>query len=128
MDHADIPWLNVVSYDEDCKDVDDCLINRLPMVLDDLEQRIEKYQQPYTGGAVSSEQLLIELLGVGVTALRSIIYPDQEDQHLGEATFLEGRSTLWGTKTSTAPYVTIRHSNATYRFRSRFLPMKAVLR
>ncbi len=128
MDHADIPWLNVVSYDEDCKDVDDCLINRLPMVLDDLEQRIEKYQQPYTGGAVSSEQLLIELLGVGVTALRSIIYPDQEDQHLGEATFLEGRSTLWGTKTSTAPYVTSRHSNATYRFRSRFLPLKAVLR
>ncbi len=128
MDHADVPWLNVVSYDEDCKDVDDCLINRLPMVLDDLEQRIEKYQQPYTGGNISSEQLVMELLGVGVTALRTILTPDEEDQHLGEATFLEGRSTMWGTKTATAPYVTIRHSNATYRFRSRFLPMKAVVR
>lgn len=128
MDYGDKLWWQVVSYDEDCKDQNDCLVNRLPTLLDDIEGRIKKYEEPYVGGTISQDRLLLELLGIGITTLRTAIAPDDQDEYLGEATMLEGFTDLWGVHTATTPLKTLRHSNATYRMRVRLLPYKSVVR
>lgn len=128
MDRTDLAWTKFSSYDEDCKDEGDCLVNRVQDLLDDIEEMADGYGTDDREKPLEWSNILPDLVSAGAAFIGALLPPDEQDDFLGEATFLEGASHWWGLKSGTGTNVTIHHPNVRYRLLVRPFVSKSVIR
>lgn len=128
MDGFDKAWWMMTTWDEDCKDKNDCLVNRMDDVVAIVKRGVDAY-----AGSGGSEDLnwdgsLPELIKAGVDLIATLLPPDEQDDFLGEGTFLEDIGSYWGMRTAHAPRIVVDHENIRYHLRGQWYVSKAVLR
>lgn len=128
MDQADLAWVRMSTWDEDCKDENDCLVNRMGDVIDSLRLRVAKYNVPVEMAALDWKALIPDIIKTGVDLIDALVVPDEQDDFLAECSFLEDSQTLWGMRGSQAPYITYHHENADYELRGQWYTTRAVVR
>jgi len=128
MDDGDLAWWHIQSYDEDCKDDGDCFVNRAQDLLDELSEEIGTMTTTDPSAPLSWESLLPSLINNGVDFLRALLPPDEQDDHVGEGTFLNGKGNWWGVKSAAYPLWILDRSNARYRLVTRLFVTKMPIR
>lgn len=128
MDQADLAWVRMSTWDEDCKDDNDCLVNRLDEVIDSLRSRVAKFNVPVDMAALNWKMLLPDIIKTGVDLIGAMAKPDDQDDFIAECTILEDSQTLWGMRTQQAPYIRRYHENADYEFKGQWYTSRAVVR
>ena len=128
MDDGDLAWWHVSTYDEDCKDVGDCFVNRAQDLLDDLADELGDLTSSDRAAPLSWGTILPSLIDNGVSFLQALLPPDEQDDHIGEGTFLNGKGNWWGVKTAAYPLWTIDRSNTRYRLVTRLFVQKMPIR
>lgn len=128
MDDGDLAWWHVQSYDEDCKDDGDCFVNRAQDLLDDLSDEIGAMTSSDRTAPLSWQSLLPSLINNGVDFIQALLPPDDQDDHVGEGTFLNGKGNWWGVKTAAYPLWIMDRSNARYRLVTRLFVQKMPIR
>jgi len=128
MSASDLAWWNMSTWDEDCKDENDCLVNRMRDVIDKVKKKTDGYGSPAPGKDIDWKVIVPELIKTGVDLISALLPVDEQDEHLGEASFLEDHQTLWGMKTAIAPRIEAKHENITYRLRGQWFVSRSVVR
>ena len=128
MDASDIAWVQISTWDEDCKDENDCLTNRLGDVIDSLRVRVSKYNVPIEAAALDWKALIPDIVKTGVDLIDALVVPDDQDDFLAESSIIEDSQTLWGMRSAEAPFITRSHENADYVFRGQWYTTRAVVR
>lgn len=128
MAPSDLAWVCMSTWDEDCKDENDCLVNRMEDVIDSLRTRVAKYNVPIEAAALDWKALIPDLIKTGVDLIDAVVAPDDQDDFLAEGTVLEDSQTLWGMRCSQAPFMTRYHENGEYRFKGQWYTARAVVR
>lgn len=128
MGESDLAWWAMSSWDEDCKDEGDCLVNRMQSVIDKVRERTESYGKAETGKELNWRNILPDIVKTGADMIKALLPADDQDYHIGEATILEDNQTLWGMRTSIAPNIRARHENITYHLRGQWFVSRAVVR
>lgn len=128
MGLADLAWVRLSTWDEDCKDENDCLVNRMGDVIDSLRVRVAKYNVPIEMAALDWKALIPDLIKTGVDIIDALVVPDEQDDFLAECSVLEDSQTLWGMRNSQAPFMSRYHENADYEFRGQWYTARAVVR
>lgn len=122
MDINDIAWWHTATYDEDCKDNDDCFVNRVDDLLDIAQERANKIISEETGS-----NLFGELAELGVNFVRALLPVDDQDRNIGYGTLIATGADKWGARRTTR-YYEIGNENATYRLIPRLLVSRGVVR
>lgn len=128
MAESDLAWWNMSTWDEDCKDNSNCLVNRLRDVIDAVRKRLESYGSAANGKDLNWGSIIPDLVKTGADLIRALLPIAEQDEHLGEASILLDNHTLWGMKTATAPLFEAKHENITYLLRSQWFVSRAVVR
>jgi hypothetical protein len=128
MGQADLAWVRLTTWDEDCKDENDCLVNRMGDVIDSLRVRAAKYNVPVEMAALDWKALIPDLIKTGVDIIDALVVPDEQDDFLAECTVLEDSRTLWGMRNAQAPFMSRYHENADYEFRGQWYTARAAVR
>lgn len=126
MDADDKAFARIGSWDEDCKNNDRCLVNRIQGVLDSIRVRANTYRTDQ--GADFAKNIPFELISLGSGLISALLPIKEQDDQLGEATHFEGIETLWGMSAATAPRILIKVENAEYRLRGQWFVSRAVVR
>lgn len=122
MGRTDIAWWHAATYDEDCKDEDDCLVNRVADLLGLAKEEAKKIVAKET-----KSDLYGALAELGVGFIQALLPADEQDENIGYGTFLVSGDEMWGARRSTK-YYEIGNENATYRLIPRLLVSRAVVR
>ncbi len=128
MDGLDKAWWMMTTWDEDCKDDDDCLVNKMDDVINIVKRGVDAYAGTGGSGDLDWDSSLPELIKAGADLIALLLPPDEQDEFLGEGTFLEDVGTYWGMRTAIAPRIPVHHENITYHLRGQWYVSKAVLR
>ena len=128
MDGLDKAWWLMTTWDEDCKDDDDCLVNKMDDVINIVKRGVDAYAGTGGSGDLDWDSSLPELIKAGADLIALLLPPDEQDEFLGEGTFLEDVGTYWGMRTAIAPRIPVHHENITYHLRGQWYVSKAVLR
>ena len=128
MDGLDKAWWMMTTWDEDCKDEDDCLVNRMDDVIDIVKRGVDAYAGAAGSGDLEWDRSLPELIKAGADLIAVLLPPDEQDDFLGEGTFLEDIGSYWGMRTAQAPRIVVDHENIRYHLRGQWYVSKAVLR
>ncbi|HLP28928.1 MAG TPA: hypothetical protein VK147_09835 [Candidatus Didemnitutus sp.] len=128
MGESDLAWWSMSSWDEDCKDENDCLVNRLGDVIEAVKKRTEQYGNSGSKKDLDWRTILPDIVKTGVDMIAALLPPDEQDEPLGEASFLEDRQNLWGMRSAIAPRIEAHHENVTYRLRGQWFVTRAVVR
>ncbi|MEY2718921.1 MAG: hypothetical protein RLZZ273_287 [Bacteroidota bacterium] len=128
MDSDDLAWVAISTWDEDCKDENDCLVNRMEEVVDSLRIRVAKYNVPIEAAALDWKALIPDLVKTGVDLIDAFVAPDDQDDFLAEATVLEDSQTRWGMRNAEAPFMTRYHENGMYTLKGQWYTARAVVR
>ena len=126
MDSDDLAFARIGSWDEDCKNNDRCLVNRIQDVLDSIRVRASIYRS--NQGADIATNVPFELISLGSSLISALLPIEEQDDQLGEATYIEAIDTLWGMSAPTAPRILINVENAEYRLRGQWFVSRAVVR
>ncbi len=126
MDADDIAFARIGSWDEDCKNNDRCLVNRIQDVLAELRDRADQFKRDQ--GSDTATTIPADLVALSASLISALLPIQEQDDHLGEATYLEGLSTLWGMSSPTAPRIQITTENADYQMRGVWFTSRAVVR
>lgn len=126
LDVDDIAFAQIGSWDEDCKNNDRCLVNRIQDVLNELRDRAEQFKRDQ--GPDIAKTIPADLIALAASLINALLPIQEQDDHLGEATFNEGIATLWGMSSPTAPRIQISTENADYRLRGTWYTSRAVVR
>ena len=118
----------MTTWDEDCKDDDDCLVNKMDDVINIVKRGVDAYAGTGGSGDLDWDSSLPELIKAGADLIALLLPPDEQDEFLGEGTFLEDVGTYWGMRTAIAPRIPVHHENITYHLRGQWYVSKAVLR
>lgn len=128
MDGFDKAWWMMSTWDEDCKDDDDCLINRMDDVVAIVKRGVDAYAGTGGSGDLNWDRSLPELIKAGADLIATLLPPDEQDDFLGEGTFLEDIGTRWGMRTAQSPRIVVDHENIRYHLRGQWYVSKAVVR
>lgn len=128
MDGLDKAWWMMTTWDEDCKDDNDCLVNRMDDVIDIVKRGVDAYAGTASKGDLDWNASLPELIKAGADLIAVLLPPDEQDEFLGEGTFLEDIGTYWGMRSAQAPRIVVDHENIRYHLRGQWYVSKAVLR
>lgn len=125
-------WSRIASYDEDCRSEDNCLVNNVSSILQEVRTRLESYEADDADKNPKSlqdwETILPEVISLGAQLINGLLPIEDQDYFLGAGScFLTGGS-LWGARSPTAPYTVVSSDNATYTFKTKLYPRKAVIR
>lgn len=126
MDADDIAFARIGSWDEDCKNNDRCLVNRIQDVLNELRDRADQFKRDQ--GPDIAKTIPADLIALAASLINALLPIKEQDDHLGEATYQEGLPTLWGMSSPTAPRIQISTENADYRMRGVWFTSRAVVR
>ena len=126
MDTRDYAWFRGASYDEECKDENDCWVNRISEMIYSVRDRADGYKTNST--ELNWETIVPNLIAIGTEFLGTLLVPDDQDQFLGEVNFLEPGGSMWGMKSPTAPVIQLVHPNVTFTLTGRFYVDKAIVR
>lgn len=127
MDLRDYAFMHIQTYDEDCKSDDKCLVNRVRDLLDVVRKRAESYKGSPARG-ISWENNIGDLITIGAEFIRTLLPQDDQDDHLGSATFLENIGTVWGVRSDRGAAFTLYGGDASYEVLTRLYPRRAVIR
>ncbi len=122
----DYVFSHIVSYDEDCKDKDDCLVNKVYALLDAVREKTAGYQpsEAEKSRGISWETVVPDLIDLGAQFIQALLPIDDQDEFIGNVSLLESASELWGATESTAPYVVRYHDNGEYVYKVRLYPRR----
>lgn len=126
MDADDIAFARISSWDEDCKNNDRCLVNKIQDVLNELRDRADQFKRDQ--GPDIAQTIPADLIALAASLINALLPIQEQDDHLGEATYQEGLPTLWGMSSPTAPRIQISTENADYRLRGVWFTSRAVVR
>ncbi len=128
MDGFDKAWWMMSTWDEDCKDEDDCLVNRMDDVVAIVKRGVDAYAG--TGGSsdLDWDGSIPELVKAGADLIATLLPPDEQDDFLGEGTFFEDIGSRWGMRTAQSPKIIVDHENIRYHLRGQWYVSKAVVR
>lgn len=124
LDGADYAFVNLITYDEDCKDRGDCFVNNVYELLGRVRDRMGSHQGS-DDGSLDWERLLPDIIRYGADFIAGLLPVDDQDTFLGEATFVTNRSTYYGTRQGSTEVLPALH--VAYQIRKRFYPRAAVL-
>jgi len=127
MDLRDYAFMHIQTYDEDCKSDDKCLVNRVRDLLDVVRKRAESYKGNPAKG-IGWENNIGDLITIGAEFIRTLLPQDDQDEHLGSATFLENIGTVWGVRSDRGAAFTLYGRDASYEVLARLYPRRAVIR
>jgi hypothetical protein len=128
MGSSDLAWVTLSTWDEDCKQEDNCIVNRIGGVIDSLKKRAAKYEVPINTAALDWKMLIPDLVKTGLDLIDALVVPADQDDFLSSITYLEDSQTLWGMKGPTAPNFDVYHENATYHLKGQWYTSRAVVR
>ena len=128
MDGFDKAWWMMSTWDEDCKDEDDCLVNRMDDVVAIVKRGVDAYAGKGDSTNLNWDSSLPELIKAGADLIATLLPPDEQDDFLGEGTFLEDIGSRWGMRTAQAPRIVVDHENIRYHLRGQWYVSKAVVR
>jgi hypothetical protein len=128
MNESDLAWWTMSTWDEDCKDQNDCLVNRMVDVIRQMKERIESYGSPSSEESIDWATVVSDVIEQGANIIEALLPPDEQDEVLGEATILNGHANLWGMRAPTAPFFEAHHENITYRLRGQWFVSRSVVR
>lgn len=128
MGLSDLAWVTISTWDEDCKEDDNCIVNRIGGVIDSLKKRVSKYETPVNAAALDWNMLIPDLIKTGLDVIDAFVAPADQDDFLSSITYLEDSQTLWGMKGPTAPNFDVCHENATYHLKGQWYTSRAVVR
>ncbi|MBU3698809.1 MAG: hypothetical protein FGM33_02190 [Candidatus Kapabacteria bacterium] len=126
MDWGDLAFARIGSWDEDCQDEDRCLVNSLRTILADLKVRSDRYKGDTLDP--SEEDAIYDVVSLASSLISALLPVSQQDDLIGEVTFLESSGNLWGMSTPTAPRIFLSEENADYRLRGQWFVSRAVVR
>lgn len=126
MDSDDFAFARIGSWDEDCKNNDRCLVNRIQDVLDSIRVRASTYRT--NQGSDIKTNVTFDLISLAAALISALLPIADQDDQLGEATYMEAIDTLWGMSAPTAPRILINVENAEYRLRGQWFVSRAVVR
>jgi hypothetical protein len=115
MQERDVIHHSIITYDEDCKDQNDCLVNRL----DDLLASAKK-----TFGKGDTK----DLVNFAADFVAALLPADEQDEFLGAATIIETINTKWGAAKDGSRTLRLYGQNSWYDYQSRLFPLKQILR
>ncbi len=124
MGSDDLAWWYASSYDEDCKDKNDCFVNRVQDMLNLVKTKAKDYQG---GDVTDGEKLIGHLIEVGVSFVNALLPADEQDRHLGYGNFISSGASMWGFRRHTR-YVEVGDENTTYRLNPALLVNRGVIR
>ncbi len=126
MDWGDIAFARIGSWDEDCQDEDRCLVNALRRILGDLKERSDRYK----GDSLdpSKEDVIYDIVSLSSGLIAALLPVAEQDDQIGEVTYLESSGNLWGMSTPIAPSILLSEENADYRLRGQWFVSRAVVR
>jgi hypothetical protein len=124
MDRQDIAWWYASTYDEDCKDENDCFVNNVQDFLDLTSNMAAEY-----GGGTDSERIrfITDIIQLGVSFVKALMTPDEQDRHLGYGNFIGYGGNLWGGRRTTE-FWEVGDDNTTYRLKPMLLVTRDVIR
>jgi hypothetical protein len=128
MDRKDFAWWHISTWDEDCKDENDCLVNRIGDILNTLREETARHESTDRTKSVSWSTVIPGVIRLGADMIQALLPPDEQDQHLGQGTFAATAYDLWGTKTAKGSFVVLDESPTRYRLRARLFVNKSVIR
>lgn len=128
MDRTDHAWWYVSTYDEDCKDENDCFVNRVHDLLDIAREKAETYNKKNEDGSIDWESAIGDIIDLGTRFIQGLLPVDEQDDHLGYGNFIETAGNWWGVKTATYPKFMLDHSNTRYHLRPRLFTLRSVVR
>lgn len=125
-------WTRIASYDEDCRSNDNCLVNNVSSILQEVRTRLESYEADDADKNPKTlqdwETILPEVISLGARLIDGLLPIEDQDYFLGAGSCILTGGTLWGAQSQTAPYTVVTSANATYTFKTRLYPRKAVIR
>lgn len=126
LGNLDYVFSHIVSYDEDCKDEGDCLVNNVYALLDAVREKASGYQPSpeEKSRGISWETVVPDLIDLGAQFIQALLPIDDQDEFIGQMTLLQSGSELWGTAESTSPYIKRYHDNGEYIYKARFYPRR----
>ncbi len=128
MGETDLAWWRMSTWDEDCKSTSNCLVNRIRDVINNVRTRADSYGSNEGGKKLEWGRILPDLIKTGADAIAALLPADEQDDFLGEGTFLEDFGTLWGMRTARSPLIDVHHENITYRLRGQWFVSRSVVR
>jgi len=122
----DYVFSHIVSYDEDCKDKGDCLVNNVYALLDAVREKTAGYQlgQEEKSQGIDWETALPDIIDLGAQFIQGLLPIDEQDEFIGQMSLMTSASELWGAAESTAPYVVRYHDNGEYVYKARLYPRR----
>lgn len=122
----DYVFSHIVSYDEDCKDNGDCLVNNVYALLDAVREKTAGYQPSAEekSEGITWENVVPDLIDLGAQFIQALLPVDDQDEFIGTMSLLESASDLWGAAESTAPYAVRYHDNGEYVYKVRLYPRR----
>jgi hypothetical protein len=123
LDKTDMGFSHILTYDEDCKDDEGCLVGEIQNIINELRDQLTG-TPPSPSGGQDWTSVVNTLLRGGFDLINALMDPDDQDEYLGEHTMLEGAGTMWGV--TPAGYRTGRGKHTTYTYRPRFFVRTAV--
>ena len=126
LGERDYIFSHIVSYDEDCKDENDCLVNKVYDLLDAVREKATTYAptEAEKENGISWETLAPDLIDLGAQFIQALLPIDDQDEFIGQMTLLEGAASLWGAAESTWPYINRYHDNGEYVYKARLYPRR----
>jgi hypothetical protein len=115
MQERDVIHHSIITYDEDCKDENDCLVNRL----DDL---LASAKKAFAKGDAK------DLVNFAADFVATLLPADEQDEYLGSASIIESINSKWGAAKDGSRTIRLYGQNSWYDYRSRLYPLKQILR
>jgi hypothetical protein len=120
LDLKDIVGLHIETWDEDCKDENDCFVNRVGDLLDHVTERVDQHES--VSGSSGSSFGLADIVHIGSEFIKTLLPPDEQDQPLGEANITADISSLWSARKNGTGSYALYGQYVTYHMRTLFYP------
>lgn len=126
MDWSDLAFARIGSWDEDCQADDKCLVNELREILAELQRRSDEYK----GDSVptTKDDVITDIVSLASQLIAALLPVAEQDDPIGEVSFVESSGTLWGMLSAVAPSIFLSEENAEYRLRGQWFVSRAVVR
>ncbi|GMV53091.1 MAG: hypothetical protein OKBPIBMD_01578 [Chlorobi bacterium] len=124
MARGDVVWWYISSYDEDCKDENDCFVNRVHDFLEEVKDEAKSYSD---SKKESNEKIIAKLIGLATSFVSALLPADEQDEHIGTGDFRGYGDTLWNGRRATELFE-IGSENASYWLKPQLVLHRAVVR
>ena len=127
MQLNDVTWEHIQTFDEDCRQNDNCLVNNIYDLLEAVKNKVSAYD---AGKKTIDEvrSMVPDIVQIGAQFIQGLLPIDTQDDFLGELDLLKTHSDLWGVRVEGGPLIVKKTDNSIYKIQPQLLVSKSVYR